>query len=101
MSFKETVDSSGIHKRPDYTSHAATGQDGWRFDGWLSVRDNLLLPPEHTVSYNYVSANPAFTFNIDGEQDVTVYHGGVTLVAQWSYRQCAQVQLRGDAFSLS
>ena len=55
--------------------------DGWRFDGWLSVRDDLLLPAIHTVSYNDNSESPAFTFKIDGEQDVTVYHGGVTLVA--------------------
>ncbi len=98
VSFKETVDASGVqHQRPDYTSHAATGpDDGWRFDGWLSVRDKLLLPAKHTVSYNNNSANPAFTFKIDGEQDVTVYHGGVTLVAQWSYRQRARVQLRGE-----
>ena len=96
VSFKATVDSDGTHERDPYISHAATGQDGWRFDGWLSVRDDLLLPAKHTVSYNYVSANPAFTFKIDGEQDVTVYHGGVTLVAQWSYRQRAQVQLRGE-----
>ena len=96
VSFKETVDASGVvHQRPDYTSHAAMGPDGWRFDGWLSVRDNLLLPAEHTVSYNYDSANPAFTFKIDGENDKVVSHSGVTLVAQWSYRQCAQVQLRG------
>ena len=94
VSFKETVDGSGAHKRDSYTSHDATGQDGWRFDGWLSVRDNLLLPAKHTVSYNYDSANPAFTFKIDGENDATISHGGVTLVAQWSYRQCAQVQLR-------
>lgn len=94
VSFKETVDSSGTRKRPPYTSHAATGPDGWRFDGWLSVRDDLLLPAKHTVSYNYDSTNPAFTFNIGGENNVTVSHGGVTLVAQWSYRQCAQVQLR-------
>ena len=96
VSFKETVDASGVHQRPDYISHAATGQDGWRFDGWLSVRDNLLLPAKHTVSYNYVSANPAFTFKIDGKDDKVVSHSGVTLVAQWSYRQCAQVQLRGE-----
>ena len=44
----------------------------------------------------YHSANPAFTFKIDGENDATISHGGVTLVAQWSYRQCAQVQLRGE-----
>lgn len=97
VSFKQTVDASGVvHQRPDYTSHAAKGQDGWRFDGWLSVRDKLLLPAIHTVSYNDNSESPAFTFKIDGEQDVTVYHGGVTLVAQWSYRQRAQVQLRGE-----
>ena len=97
VSFKQTVDASGVvHQRPDYTSHAAMGPDGWRFDGWLSVRDNLLLPAIHTVSYNDNSESPAFTFKIDGEQDVTVYHGGVTLVAQWSYRQRAQVQLRGE-----
>lgn len=96
VSFKKTVDSSGVHPRPDYTSHAATGpDDGWRFDGWLSVRDDLLLPAQHTVSYNYDSANPAFTFKIDGKNDKVVPHSGVTLVAQWSYRQCAQVQLRG------
>lgn len=94
VSFKETVDSSGTHKRDSYTSHAAMGQDGWRFDGWLSVRDTLLLPAEHTVSYNYDSANPAFTFKIDDKNDKVVPHSGVTLVAQWSYRQCAQVQLR-------
>ena len=94
VSFKETVDGSGAHKRDFYTSHAATGQDGWQFDGWLSVRDNLLLPAKHTVSYNYDSANPAFTFKIDGKYDEAVSHGGVTLVAQWSYRQRAQVQLR-------
>lgn len=96
VSFKETVDSSGTHKRDPYTSQAAMGQDGWRFDGWLSVRDKLLLPAEHTVSYNYDSANPAFTFTIDGKNDKVVPHSGVTLVAQWSYRQCAQVQLRGE-----
>ena len=96
VSFKETVDGSGAHKRDSYTSHAATGPDGWHFDGWLSVRDSLLLPAKHTVSYNYDSANPAFTFKIDGENDATISHGGVTLVAQWSYRQCAQVQLRGE-----
>lgn len=94
VSFKKTVDDSGEHQRDSYTSHAAMGQDGWRFDGWLSVRDNLLLPPKHTVSYNYDSANPAFTFKIDGKNDKVVSHSGVTLVAQWSYRQCAQVQLR-------
>lgn len=94
VSFKKTVDASGEHPKGPYTSHAATGQKGWRFEGWLSVRDNLLLPAIHTVSYNDNSESPAFTFKIDGEQDVTVYHGGVTLVAQWSYRQCAQVQLR-------
>lgn len=97
VSFKKTVDASGEYPKDPYTSHAATGpDDGWRFDGWLSVRDDLLLPAIHTVSYNDDSANPAFTFKIDGEQDVTVYHGGVTLVAQWSYRQRAQVQLRGE-----
>lgn len=97
VSFKETVDASGaLHRRDSYTSHAATGPGGWRFDGWLSVRDNLLLPEEHTVSYNYDSANPAFTFKIDGKNDKVVSHGGVTLVAQWSYRQRAQVQLRGE-----
>lgn len=96
VSFKKTVDDSGEHQRDSYTSHAAMGQDGWRFDGWLSVRDNLLLPPKHTVSYNYDSANPAFTFKIDGKNDKVVSHSGVTLVAQWSYRQCAQVQLRGE-----
>ena len=60
------------------------------------MRDSLLLPAKHTVSYNYDSANPTFTFKIDGENDATISHGGVTLVAQWSYRQCAQVQLRGE-----
>lgn len=96
VSFKATVDSDGTHGRGSYISHAAKGQDGWRFDGWLSVRDKLLLPAIHTVSYNDNSESPAFTFKIDGEQDVTVYHGGVTLVAQWSYRQRAQVQLRDE-----
>ena len=96
MSFKKTTDAAGEHERLPYTSHAATGPDGWHFDGWLSVRDSLLLPAKHTVSYNYDSANPAFTFKIDGENDATISHGGVTLVAQWSYRQCAQVQLRGE-----
>lgn len=96
VSFKETVDDSGEqHKRDPYTSQAAKGPDGWRFDGWLSVRDQLLLPAKHTVSYNYNSANPAFTFKIDGQDDEVVPHSGVTLVAQWSYRQRAQVQLRG------
>ena len=96
VSFKKTPDAAGEHERLPYTSHAATGPDGWHFDGWLSVRDSLLLPAKHTVSYNYDSANPAFTFKIDGENDATISHGGVTLVAQWSYRQCAQVQLRGE-----
>ena len=96
VSFKKTTDAAGEHERLPYTSHAATGPDGWHFDGWLSVRDSLLLPAKHTVSYNYDSANPAFTFKIDGENDATISHGGVTLVAQWSYRQCAQVQLRGE-----
>lgn len=97
VSFKETVDDSGEqHKRDPYTSQAAKGPDGWRFDGWLPVRDKLLLPAKHTVSYNYDSANPAFTFKIDGENDKVVPHSGVTLVAQWSYLQCAQVQLRGE-----
>ena len=96
VSFKKTTDAAGEHERLPYTSHAATGPDGWHFDGWLSVRDSLLLPAKHTVSYNYDSANPAFTFKIDGENDATISHGGVTLVAQWSYRQCAQVQLCGE-----
>ena len=96
VSFKKTTDAAGEHERLPYTSHAATGPDSWHFDGWLSVRDSLLLPAKHTVSYNYDSANPAFTFKIDGENDATISHGGVTLVAQWSYRQCAQVQLRGE-----
>ena len=97
VSFKETADGSGaLHRRVSYTSHAATGQDGWRFDGWLSVRDNLLLPAEHTVSYNYNSESPAFTFSGSSMSETTVSHGGVTLVAQWSYRQRAQVQLRGE-----
>lgn len=97
VSFKKTVDASGEHPKGPYTSHAATGpDDGWRFDGWLSVRDKLLLPAKHTVSYNDNSESPAFTFKIDGENDVTVPHSGVTLVAQWSYRQRAQVQLRDE-----
>ena len=96
VSFKKTVDASGEHPKDPYTSHAATGQKGWRFEGWLSVRDKLLLPAIHTVSYNYDSANPAFTFKIDGKNDKFVPHSGVTLVAQWSYRQRAQVQLRGE-----
>ena len=98
VSFKETADGSGaLHRRDSYTSHAATGPDGWRFDGWLSVRDDLLLPAIHTVSYNYNSESPAFTFSGSGMSGTKVVsHGGVTLVAQWSYRQCAQVQLRGE-----
>ena len=98
VSFKETVDASGaLHRRDSYTSHAATGPDGWRFDGWLSVRDDLLLPATHTVSYNYNSESPAFTFSGSGMSGTKVVsHGGVTLVAQWSYRQCAQVQLRDE-----
>lgn len=98
VSFKQTVDASGVvHQRPDYTSHAAMGQDGWRFDGWLSVRDDLLLPAKHTVSYNYKSESPAFTFSGSGMSGPKVVpHSGVTLVAQWSYRQRAQVQLRGE-----
>ena len=97
VSFKGTVDGSGVHARPPYTSHAATGQYGWQFDGWLSVRDNLLLPAIHTVSYNYNSESPAFTFSGSGMSGTKVVsHGGVTLVAQWSYRQRAQVQLRGE-----
>lgn len=97
VSFKATVDASGkVHQRPDYTSHAATGpDDGWRFDGWLSVRDKLLLPAKHTVSYNYKSESPAFTFSGSGMSEPKVVpHSGVTLVAQWSYCQRAQVQLR-------
>ena len=96
VSFKKTVDASGEHPRPDYTSHAATGpDDGWRFDGWLSVRDKLLLPAIHTVSYNDNSESPAFTFSGSGMSEPKVVpHSGVTLVAQWSYLQCAQVQLR-------
>lgn len=98
VSFKETVDASGVvHQRPDYTSHAAMGQDGWRFDGWLSVRDDFLLPAIHTVSYNYKSESPAFTFSGSGMSETKVVpHSGVTLVAQWSYRQRAQVQLRDE-----
>ena len=91
------MDGSGVHARPPYTSHAATGQYGWQFDGWLSVRDDLLLPATHTVSYNYNSESPAFTFSGSGMSGTKVVsHGGVTLVAQWSYRQRAQVQLRGE-----
>lgn len=99
VSFKETVDASGVvHQRPDYTSHAAMGpDDGWRFDGWLSVRDKLLLPAIHTVSYNDNSESPAFAFSGSGMSETKVVpHSGVTLVAQWSYRQRAQVQLRGE-----
>lgn len=98
VSFKQTVDASGVvQQRPDYTSHAAMGPDGWRFDGWLSVRDNLLLPAKHTVSYNYKSESPAFTFSGSGMSGPQVVpHSGVTLLAQWSYLQCAQVQLRGE-----
>lgn len=96
VSFKKTVDASGEHPKDPYTSHAATGpDDGWRFDGWLSVRDDLLLPAIHTVSYNDNSESPAFTFSGSGMSGTKVVpHSGVTLVAQWSYRQCAQVQLR-------
>ena len=97
VSFKGTVDSSGPHPRGPYTSHAATGQEDWRFDGWLSVRDDLLLPAIHTVSYNDNSESPAFTFSGSGMSGTKVVsHSGVTLVAQWSYRQCAQVQLRRE-----
>lgn len=98
VSFKQTVDASGVvQQRPDYTSHAAMGPDGWRFDGWLFVRDDLLLPAKHTVSYNYKSESPAFTFSGSGMSGPKVVpHSGVTLVAQWSYLQCAQVQLRGE-----
>lgn len=98
VSFKKTVDASGERPRDPYTSHAATGpDDGWRFDGWLSVRDKLLLPAIHTVSYNDNSESPAFTFSGSGMSEPKVVpHSGVTLVAQWSYRQRAQVQLRGE-----
>lgn len=98
VSFKKTVDASGERPKGPYTSHAATGpDDGWRFDGWLSVRDKLLLPAIHTVSYNDNSESPAFTFSGSGMSGPKVVpHSGVTLVAQWSYRQRARVQLRGE-----
>lgn len=97
VSFKKTVDASGEYPRAPYTSQAATGQKGWRFEGWLSVRDKLLLPAIHTVSYNDNSESPAFTFSGSGMSGPKVVpHSGVTLVAQWSYRQRAQVQLRDE-----
>lgn len=33
VSFKKTTDAAGEHERLPYTSHAATGPDGWHFDG--------------------------------------------------------------------
>ena len=81
---------------PLHLSRLQRDQTDWRFDGWLSVRDQPSTSRQNIrVSYNYNSANPAFTFKIDGQDDEVVPHSGVTLVAQWSYRQRAQVQLRG------
>ena len=91
VSFQQTEGQGEV----TYTSHAATGKTGWRFDGWLTVRDNYLLPAEHKATYNYNPADPAFTFTYGAKSD-EVHYGGVTLVAQWSYLQRAVVQLRGD-----
>lgn len=88
--------------RTSYTSHAATAsrQTGWVFDGWLLARagNGLVLPAEHTVSYDAEKYTFTFTY-ADGDKTTTetLNADGIALLAQWRWRQTFQTQLQqGD-----
>lgn len=80
----------------EYTSHAAQApagcEDTWQFAGWLLARNKVLLPAEHTVTYN--EGTNTLTFNGKGTNistgeavSSTTVTDGATLVAQWKWRQ--------------
>ena len=86
VSFAQQAGSDGVlTPRGPYTARAAeTTKDGWRFDGWLLARKEKVLPADHIVSYDAESGT--FTFSADDEK-TELQTGGVTLIAQWKWRQ--------------
>ena len=91
VSFRPAVDGTPI--RTEYTSHAAVGQDdNWKFDGWLLARKDKLLPAVHTVSYDQDSGT--FAIQSDGSELYRDQVKGLTLVAQWRWKQSAIMELR-------
>ena len=87
VSFAPQVSGDGsTTARGPYESKAATtAKDGWKFDGWLLPRNNIVLPAVHTVSYD--AASETFTFTAAGGTNETLQSGGATLIAQWKWRQ--------------
>ena len=86
VSFAQQAGSGGVlTPRGPYTAQAAeTTKDGWRFDGWLLPQNDKVLPAVHTVSYD--TEGDTFTFTADGGINETL-QSGVTLIAQWKWRQ--------------
>ena len=93
---KNTVSFAEDTGRTKYTSHAAQApvgcEDTWQFAGWLLARNKVLLPAEHTVTYN--EGTNTLTFNGKGTNistgeavSSTTVTDGATLVAQWKWRQ--------------
>ena len=88
---KNTVSFAEDTGREEYTSHAAQApagcEDTWQFAGWLLARNKVLLPAEHTVTYN--EGTNTLTFNGKGTNistgeavSSTTVTDGATLVAQ-------------------
>ena len=86
---------------PEYISHAPASDDGWEFVGWKyisTVNSNVyMLDAVHKVVFKEdTSENHNSTFEIyeitsEGETNLVVgdipYDEGITLVAEWKYRQ--------------
>ena len=94
VSFRPT--DGGTVVRTEYTAHAAAGKDAnWQFDGWLLARENRVLPADHTVFYDQDSK----TFTVKDGDSVLFSSSnvkGLTLVAQWRWKQSAFTQLRNS-----
>lgn len=79
-----------------YTSHAAaSSNDGWRFSGWSytdEANGSTVFAAEHTVGYSDVTDDLYINGKLYGTQDDKAINAidashGVTMVAQWRYRQ--------------
>ena len=96
----------GLAPGQSYTSHTATSDnDGWRFEGWkYTDADNgaTTYDAEHTISYAEVGDTLSISGKLFGSDEDKVLEGipashGVTMVAQWSYRQRFAVQLVNES----
>lgn len=76
-----------------YTSRPATSSNAdWHFEGWLYAQGNQLFDGEHTLTYDADADTIAIADN-SGHSATASASDGVTMVAQWTYRQSFTTQV--------